>query len=305
MVCNNPNGLLSVMLNSIYDDKNDGVEFAWHRHFKETLKEVGQEILISMLAISEPFVKEDSMFRFAQYLDFSNYCSNEAIGGKMWVMWNGQDDFEVESMSDQMITGWVVVNGSKVLVTFVYVKCSFSDCMGLWFDLEALLVGLNPWIIVGDFNIIREDMEQIGGQPRPLGAMEEFNNCLNNCVMVELTSQGGCMSWFNGHAGQTRRWAKLDRAVWMEPVHGAGMCKLASKLKKAKIALKRWNEEVFGRVDVTIKELESRILYLEEQLKREYDQEVETKFQCELDYWEKRGGDACIPNCEEAMVSGG
>lgn len=40
---------------------------------------------------------------------------------------------------------------------------------------------------MGDFNSIKEDGERIGGQPRPLAAMEEFNNCR----LVELKSFGG------------------------------------------------------------------------------------------------------------------
>ncbi|KAG6650510.1 hypothetical protein CIPAW_06G048500 [Carya illinoinensis] len=152
---------------------------------KKCLRNLVRKYSISMLAISEPFI-EESMFHFTKFLDFPNYCSDEAMRGKVWVMWNGHDDFEVVSMLDQMITGWVVLNGIKVFVTFVYAKCSFYKRRGLWTDLVALQVGLNPWLIVGDFNIIQEDGEQIGGQPRPLAAMEEFNNCLNNCGVVDL-----------------------------------------------------------------------------------------------------------------------
>lgn len=54
----------------------------------------------------------------------------------------------------------------------------------------------------------------------------------------------------------------------MELVHVSGMCKFVAKLKKAKVALKRWNVEVFGRVDLTIKELENQMIDLEEQLQK-------------------------------------
>lgn len=46
-----------------------------------------------------------------------------------------------------------------------------------------------------------------------LGCDGCFNTCIDNCGIVELKDVGGSMSWFNGHAGHTRKWAKLDRAL--------------------------------------------------------------------------------------------
>ncbi|KAF5465270.1 hypothetical protein F2P56_015292 [Juglans regia] len=145
-----------------------------------------------------------------------------------------------------MTACWVAINGNKLLVTFVYAKWSLYEHWGLWNDLEALQIGSHPWLIMGDFNTIWEDGERIGGQSRPLAAIGEFNSCFNNCGVVDLDFHGGSMSWFNGHEGQIRKWAKLDRAlvnVWQEPVHNSGLCNLVTKLKKVKIALKRWNVE--------------------------------------------------------------
>ncbi|KAF5465371.1 hypothetical protein F2P56_015385 [Juglans regia] len=71
-----------------------------------------------------------------------------------------------------------------------------------------------PWIVVGDFNSIKEDDgEQLGGHPRPLSAMAEFNSCIHKCGLVELNYSGCKMSWCNGHRGTSRSWACLDRAL--------------------------------------------------------------------------------------------
>lgn len=76
-----------------------------------------------------------------------------------------------------------------------------------------MLAQSNPWLIVGDFTCIRENIEHIGGQPRALAVMDYFNNCINNCDILGLNHIGGCMPWFNGHVGQTRKWVKLDLAL--------------------------------------------------------------------------------------------
>lgn len=95
---------------------------------------------VNMLAISEPFMKKDAKNLFAQYFVFSNFCWNEAMGGKVWVMWSMQNGFDVVSILDQMILGWVFTDRIKVLVTSVYAKCSYYECRNLSLELEILLV---------------------------------------------------------------------------------------------------------------------------------------------------------------------
>lgn len=50
---------------------------------------------------------------------------------------------------------------------------------------------------MGNFNAIRIDSKRIGGYPRPLISMLEFNDCLDN----DLQSSGHTLSWCNGHFG--------------------------------------------------------------------------------------------------------
>lgn len=68
---------------------------------------------VNMLVTSEPFMKEEAIIHFATILEFLNCCSNEAMGGKLWVMWNSQSMFDVVSKSDQMISGWTFSTGKN------------------------------------------------------------------------------------------------------------------------------------------------------------------------------------------------
>lgn len=147
--------------------------------------------------------------------------------------------------------------------------------------------------------------------------MEDFNSCKNNCSIVDIKMIGGTMSWCNGHDGQNRKWAKLDRTLvnvqlltifqlatieylmwktydhrsmliwftnstnrygpqpfryrnmwssnifyfmkwmWNRLSHGLSLLKLVGKLKNSKIALKKWNTQIFCRVDQNIRDLET------------------------------------------------
>lgn len=68
------------------------------------------------------------------------------------------------------------------------------------------------------------------------------------------------------------------KQVWSKPIFWSGLLKLATKIKKKKLALKSWNRMVFGQVDSMIKELDNQLSLLEERLKSEYTKEVEDEY---------------------------
>ncbi|KAG2713175.1 hypothetical protein I3760_04G163600 [Carya illinoinensis] len=43
--------------------------------------------------------------------------------------------------------------------------------------------------------------------------MEEFNNCINSCGLVDWKLEGKQLSWCNGQYGLARSWVKLDRVL--------------------------------------------------------------------------------------------
>ncbi|GLT55473.1 hypothetical protein SLA2020_285920 [Shorea laevis] len=79
--------------------------------------------------------------------------------------------------------------------------------------------------------------------------------------------------------------------LWNEEVGGAGLWKLANKMKKVKSALRRWNREVFGWTTLHLKRLEEKVEQKEAQLQESYSQEVESEMfeaQAELNSWLKK-----------------
>ncbi|KAF5458524.1 hypothetical protein F2P56_022547 [Juglans regia] len=99
------------------------------------------------------------------------------------------------------------------MVTFVYAKCTQLESRGLWEEHGNIQVNESPWLVVGDINAIRSDSERLGGNPRSLLAMSEFNGCVDICGLVEMRSQSRIISWCNGHEGSSRSWARLYRAL--------------------------------------------------------------------------------------------
>ncbi|KAK1587186.1 hypothetical protein Q3G72_010418 [Acer saccharum] len=153
------------------------------------------------------------MVRLGNLLSYHHFISNEIQGGKLWIFWKDFNAFEVTLITTQMVSGWFVKEGQRILVSFVYAKCSYAERRELWRHLEENQVSDFPWVVLGDFNVIRRDAERIGGSPRPLLSMMEFNDCLHHCGIVDLRNTGQRMSWCNGREGVSRSWAKLDRVL--------------------------------------------------------------------------------------------
>lgn len=93
----------------------------------------------------------------------------------------------------------------------VYAKCSQLKRKMLWENLEAIDTSSLPWILCGDFNIIKDDLERRGGHFRPFAPMEDFNLCLQNFELLDMCFQGPKMNWCNNQNGLARNWARLDR----------------------------------------------------------------------------------------------
>ncbi|KAF5481500.1 hypothetical protein F2P56_002144 [Juglans regia] len=265
------------------------------------------------------------MASLGYFLDFNHYASNANQGGKLWVFWNIPNIFEMVRCTTQTVSGWFKWDVHCVFVTFVYAKCSYVDRRELWHDLEEWTDLDQPWLVLGDFNVIRRDSERVGGNPRPFISMLEFNDCIDRCGLLETSSSGQRMSWCNGHGGVSKSWANLDRVLmnnffaslfpsahfnylsckssdhcpmvvfsdqlpisygpspfrflnmwcshdgfimcvkeaWNQQDAVSGLLKLSVHLKRTKIALRAWNKNVFGRVDVNIHALEERLDFLE------------------------------------------
>lgn len=74
----------------------------------------------------------------------------------------------------------------------------------LWSSLEDFNVGVIPWLVAGDCNIIRNDGERIGGRLRAISSMDEFNSCLDGCGFMDIAYSGvgflGVMARGDPHA---------------------------------------------------------------------------------------------------------
>ncbi|KAK8915965.1 hypothetical protein KSP39_PZI023308 [Platanthera zijinensis] len=70
-----------------------------------------------------------------------------------------------------------------------------------------------PWIVAGDFNVIRYASEKLGGNlPNP-NHMAEFSDCILDCGLSEIPYSGSPFTWTNNKIWERLDWV-LSNANW-------------------------------------------------------------------------------------------
>ncbi|XP_074271485.1 uncharacterized protein LOC141595419 [Silene latifolia] len=82
----------------------------------------------------------------------------------------------------------------------------------LWNSLRQIACNA-PWLVLGDFNVVRSPDEKLSSTPPVLQEMSDFNAYLSSCQLDDLSSSGCDMTWTNKQDPDTRVWSKLDRVL--------------------------------------------------------------------------------------------
>jgi hypothetical protein len=67
------------------------------------------------------------------------------------------------------------------------------------------------WLIFGDFNLIRNSSEKLGGNGLDINLSDMFHDTLNQCDLIDLGYQGNTYTWANNQAGSHHIKERLDR----------------------------------------------------------------------------------------------
>ncbi|XP_075109154.1 uncharacterized protein LOC142180948 [Nicotiana tabacum] len=83
------------------------------------------------------------------------------------------------------------ISNHSTYITAVYAKCTAVERKELWERLvEDSLIIDGPWCIRGDFNVIIDPEEKLGGNPHRVHKSLDFINCMDNCGVTNLGFSG-------------------------------------------------------------------------------------------------------------------
>ncbi|KAK4706667.1 hypothetical protein R3W88_033767 [Solanum pinnatisectum] len=142
--------------------------------------------------------------------------------GKIWLLWSNEITGNIQKNSEQHITGEFKHTdlADKFMVSFIYAKCKEHMRRPLWDRLLHSASRDIPWCTIGDFNVITNMEEKIGGMPYNMNKSLEFISVIEACGMIDLGYTGLPYTWCNQRNAYASVWKKLDRSMvndkWLE-----------------------------------------------------------------------------------------
>ncbi|XP_074293358.1 uncharacterized protein LOC141620364 [Silene latifolia] len=172
---------------------------------------------IDILALLETRVKVNRALKiqkkFQNWSIISNY--NKHYNERIWVFSNPSTVALVASrIEDQFIDLNIHHHGSNMVlhISMVYGSNDAHDRQRLWTGLTEVS-SAEPWLVLGNFNVVRQPSKKLGNTPPVLQDMIEFNDCLAAYSLDDLTGSGCDMTWNNKQDPHSRVWSKLDRVL--------------------------------------------------------------------------------------------
>ncbi|KAF7152135.1 hypothetical protein RHSIM_Rhsim01G0069200 [Rhododendron simsii] len=145
---------------------------------------------------------------------FHNIGSGSVAG--IIVAWDKQGPLvSLLSTSDQMMLLSVTMEMKTFVISIVYGYNQAGNRKKLWDDLRTSygLVGLQPWILMGDFNVVRWQNERSDHGYFDATSAGDFNTCLEDIGMEDINTTGFLFTWSNRRAGREYCGSRLDRVV--------------------------------------------------------------------------------------------
>ncbi|XP_012846985.1 PREDICTED: uncharacterized protein LOC105966965 [Erythranthe guttata] len=294
-----------------------------------------------IVAILEPKQQVNKITKIAQQIGYKNYTHGNPLNPYIWVFWRDEVNWQTLEIHPQCLTTEVVIpNIFSGKLTFVYAKCNRQERLPLWDYLSHHSSDCHePWVIGGDFNVIKTLDEKQGGSNAHMTGMQDFNDFLVDARLTDAGFVGNIFTWSNNQRGQNRIWQRLDRillnaeaftaisarvdhlprlesdhcplllnfgqlqtkpsrfyfqkmwtehhnyqefvaSIWQQIIHG-GRANFESELANLRKALRKWNWEVFGKLEDNISSMQSNIADMEARLSHAWEDDLFTECQKE------------------------
>ena len=117
-------------------------------------------------------------------------------------------------LSAQLINVSVTIidKQTSFLASFVYGFNNLGTRLTLWDDIKHLS-SQRPWILLGDFNVVRYQQERLGGDLSWPPYMTNLNDCCYDAQVDDLKASGIHLTWVKRGNDGDRKSRKLDRVL--------------------------------------------------------------------------------------------
>lgn len=99
-------------------------------------------------------------------------------------------------------------------ISGIYARCNALERLELWDKLMELKEECNClWIIGGDFNVILNEEEKLGGLEFEQTEAIDFGFFINNCELEELKFSGSKFTWWDSKAAEDCIFKRLEKIL--------------------------------------------------------------------------------------------
>ncbi|KAH0723056.1 hypothetical protein KY289_006100 [Solanum tuberosum] len=100
------------------------------------------------------------------------------------------------------------------LITAVYARCTALERLELW-EAPGDLAGREhyPWVVGGDFNVVLNEKEKLGGLQFTQNEALDFASCITSCALSEIRTSCSKFTWWNGRIEEDCIFKRLDMIV--------------------------------------------------------------------------------------------
>ncbi|XP_074300078.1 uncharacterized protein LOC141631285 [Silene latifolia] len=138
------------------------------------------------------------------------------VGGRIWVVWKPQYFDIIFLQYDAQFIHMEVEDRNSTLkfyYTIVYAFNGITEREPLWANIKRFRPPSTiPWVLGGNFNCVLLAEERLGGSFN-LAEAEPFQQCLEDCEVMDLQASGSFYTWNNKQPPETRVYSRLDRAL--------------------------------------------------------------------------------------------
>lgn len=163
------------------------------------LKEIQRKYFPDILCLLETKQKDDYVRDLVCELGYDRCVTvpPQGMSGGIAVLWKKYLYVSVLFQSPNLVDCFVEMNDVSYYLSFVYGYPDPSMRHLLWERLERMATTRKePWLIMGDFNEIKNNDEKEGGPTRPERSFTDFRRMIASCDFHDLKSIGNKFSWY-------------------------------------------------------------------------------------------------------------
>ncbi|XP_074298300.1 uncharacterized protein LOC141629152 [Silene latifolia] len=153
------------------------------------------------------------------HLGLPNFCGIDSDGhsGGLLLRWDDSVVLSSFTISSRFILCNLCLNVNNgctkhdMYVMFIYGEPCIDLRLSLWNNISALISGLSPFLIIGDFNQVEMHSDKLGGS-HIIRGQQDFTNWRFDNSLLDVPFFGPLFTWMNNRSDDQLIMERLDRA---------------------------------------------------------------------------------------------